>query len=160
MRRQPLPAGTTDILQILSGDKAVLAEAKRLTLLDENVIMAVVELYVLRVMLFPGASPRRILGVDYGAERGQIRRHMGYLMVWLHPDKNETAQRAAFARRVLEAWRQIETGTEVYEPRPPLEAGRSRKMFVLPWIAPPPEQAALSRLLANLRTRWRIRRSV
>jgi hypothetical protein len=161
MRRQPLPAGITFVLQILCREAGALAEAKRLTRLDENAVIAVVELYVLRVMLFAGAPPRRVLGVDGGAERGQIRRHMGYLMVWLHPDKNGMPERTAFARRVLEAWRQIEMGTEVSEPGPLFEARRNRKTsFLFPWITPPPERAAHFRLLANLRTRWRIWRSV
>ncbi len=161
MRRQPLPAGISFILQILSGEPNALAEAKRLTCLDENAIIAVVDLYVLRVMLFPGASPRRILGVGDGADRGQIRRHMGYLMSWLHPDKNGNTERAGFARRVLEAWRHIDTGTEVFEPGPPFEARRNRNtLFVLPWITLPPDRPALLRLLGHLRRRWRVWRSV
>ena len=161
LRRQPLPAGMTLLLQMLSGDAQALSEAKRLTGLDENEVIAVVELYVLRVMLFRGASPRRILGVEDGAERSQIRRHMGYLMGWLHPDKSGNTWRVAFSRRVLEAWRQIEMGTEAYQPRPPFSQRRqSRKpLFVLPWISLPPEQRLWYRIL-DWRRRLRPWRSV
>ena len=110
LRRQPLPSGITLLLQMLSGDAHALNEATSLSGLDENEVTAVVELYVLRVMLFRGASPHRVLGVEDGAERGQIRRHMGYLMGWLHPDKSGNTWRVAFSRRVMEAWRQMDGG--------------------------------------------------
>jgi len=162
LRRRPLPPGITSLLQSLSVDASALVEAKRLTCLEENEIIAVVELYILRVMLFRGASPRRVLGVEDGAERGQIRRHMGFLMGWLHPDKNGNAWRAVFAGRVLDAWRRIDLGAEVYQPRPPsIEAGRNRKtLFVLPWITRPPEQTVSFRFLGYWRRRLRLWRSV
>jgi hypothetical protein len=150
LRRQPLPTGITFLLQMLAGDARALNEATRQTGLDESEITAVVELYVLRVMLFQGASPRRILGVeDAGAERGQMRRHMGYLMGWLHPDKSGNTWRVAFSRRVLEAWRQVDTGAEAYQPRPPFSkrGQRQKPLFVLPWIPLPPEQRLWYRIL-------------
>ena len=149
LRRQPLPTGITLLLQMLAGDAHALNEATRLTGLDENEVTAVVELYVLRVMLFRGASPRRVLGVEDDAERGQIRRHMGYLMGWLHPDKSGNTWRVAFSRRVMEAWRQVDMGTEAYEPRPPFSQRRQNRkpLFVLPWISLPPEQRLWNRIL-------------
>jgi hypothetical protein len=148
LRRWPLPPGITSLLQILSGDASALAEAKRLTCLDENEIIAIVELYVLRVLLFRGASARRILGVENGAERGQMRRHMGYLMSWLHPDKSGNPWRIAFGRRVLEAWRQVDMGTDVYQPRPLFSQRRKNRntSFVLPWITVSSEQSVWYRI--------------
>ncbi len=143
MRSQPLPAGLTLLLRILSGEHEALAEAQSLTRLDENVIVAVAELYVLRVMLFRGASSRRILGVGPGAERSQIRRHMGYLMSWLHPDRSANRWRVVFARRVLDAWRRIETEAEEVGSRPrPYSAGKRRARSLIPWIAVQPERSA------------------
>jgi hypothetical protein len=149
LRRRPLPAGVTSLLQMLAGDSHALNEATRQTGLDENEVTAIVELYILRVMLFRGAPPRRILGAEEDTERGQIRRHMGYLMGWLHPDKSGNTWRLAFSRRVLEAWRQVEMGTEAYEPRTPFNPrGRNRKAsFVLPCIPLPPEQRFWYRIL-------------
>jgi hypothetical protein len=149
LRRQPLPTGITLLLQILARETEALSEAKRQTRLDENELVAVVELYILRVMLFRGASARRILGVEDGPERGHIRRHMGYLMGWLHPDKSGNTWRAPFARRVLEAWRQVDMGTETCEPRPPFSQRRQTRkaLFVLPWISLPPEQRLWYRIL-------------
>lgn len=161
LRRQPLPTGITLLLQMLAGDAQALNEATRVTRLNENEVIAVVELYILRVMLFRGASPRRILGIEDGAERGQIRRHMGYLMGWLHPDKSGNTWRVAFSRRVLEAWRQVDMGIEAYQPQPPFRQRRQNRktLFVLPWIALPPEQGLWHRIL-DWRRRLRPWRSI
>jgi hypothetical protein len=156
LRRRPLPTGITSLLQMLAGDSHALNEATRQTGLDENEVTAIVELYILRAMLFRGAPPRRILGVEEDTERGQIRRHMGYLMGWLHPDKSGNTWRVAFSRRVLEAWRQIDMGTEAYETRPPFTQRREhrRPLFVLPWMPLPPEQRVWYRILDWGRRLW------
>ena len=125
MRSTRLPEGLTFLLRILSGERQALVEAQHMTRLDEEAIISIVEFYVLQVMLFRGASSRRILGVEPGAERSQIRRHMGYLMNWLHPDREANTWRVAFARRVLDSWHQIERGTEEDGPRLPSAATRT-----------------------------------
>ena len=143
MRSMPLPEGLTLLLQILSGEQQALVEAQDMTRLDGKVTISIVEFYVLRVMLFRGASPHRILGVEPEAERSQIRRNMGYLMNWLHPDREASTWRVAFARRVLDAWNQIESGAQEGGPRLPSAATRTgRPLFVTPWIAVRPPRAA------------------
>ena len=142
MRSMPLPEGLTFLLQILSGERLALVEAQEMTGLDEKVIISIVEFYVLRVMLFRGASSHRILAVEPGVERSQIRRHMGYLMNWLHPDREASTLRVAFARRVLDAWHQIEIGAEEDGPQLPSTGTRKgRPLFITPWIAVRPAQA-------------------
>ncbi len=143
MRSTRLPEGLTFLLRILSGDRPALVEAEHMTRLDEEAIISIVEFYVLQVMLFRGASSRRILGVEPGAERSQIRRHMGYLMNWLHPDREANTWRVAFARRVLDSWHQIERGAEEDGPRLPSAATPTgRQLFLIPWIAVRPPRAA------------------
>jgi len=156
MRSRPLPEGLTLILKILSGDLQALAEARRLTPLDDNDILGVAELYVLRVMLYRGAPPHRVLGVGPGAERGQIRRHMSWLMNWLHPDKNANPWRAVFLHRVLDAWRQIGMGTEEdWLPPPSIVTKRRRRPFLIPWISEPPPQR-IGRFLGGWRRLMRL----
>jgi hypothetical protein len=143
MRSMRLPEGLTFLLRILSGERQALVEAERMTRLDEGDIISIVEFYVLQVMLFRGASSRRILGVEPGAERSQIRRHMGYLMSWLHPDREASTWRVVFARRVLDAWRQIERGAEQDGPQLPSVAPRTgRRLFLIPRIAVRPPRVA------------------
>jgi hypothetical protein len=114
-----------------------------MTRLDEDAIISIVEFYVLQVMLFRGASSRRVLGVESSAERSQIRRHMGYLMSWLHPDRDASPWRVVFARRVLDSWHQIERGAEEDGPQRPSVATRpGRQLFLIPWIAERPPRVA------------------
>jgi hypothetical protein len=144
MRSTRLPEGLTFLLRILSGDRRARVEAQRMTRLDEDAIISIVESYVLQVMLFRGASSRRILGVEPGVERSQIRRHMGYLMSWLHPDREASPWRVVFARRVLDAWHQIERGAEEDGPQLPSVATTrtGRQLFFIPWIAVRPPRVA------------------
>ena len=147
MRSKRLPEGLSFLLRILSGERQALAEAQRLTRLNEDAIISIVEFYVLQVMLFRGAPPRRVLGVELGAERSQIRRHMAYLMGWLHPDKEANTWRVVFARRVLDSWHQIEKGVEEDGPRLPYAATNTgRGVFLVPWIVVRPQRAAWVRL--------------
>jgi hypothetical protein len=147
MRSMRLPEGLTFLLRILSGERQARVEAQRITRLDEDAIVSIVEFYVMQVMLFRGASSRRILGVEPDAERSQIRRHMGYLMSWLHPDKEASSWRIVFARRVLDAWRQIEGGAEEDGSQLPSVATRTgRRLFLIPWIAERPPRVAWVRL--------------
>jgi hypothetical protein len=155
MRSQPLPDGVTLILQILSGDINSLAEAQSLTRLEDNDIIGVAELYVFRVMLYRGASPYRVLGAEVGAERTQLRRNMGYLMNWLHPDKTASNWRAVFAHRVLDAWHQVDKGIAEEGTGLRVVAG-SRRSFLVPWISAPPERVARTGFVSLWRNRLRL----
>ena len=94
MRVQELPTGVNLLLRILVGDADALSEARNLTGLRDQDLLVIAELYVLKVMLYRGASARRILGVGFGADRREMRQHMGWLLAWLHPDRNPGAWRA------------------------------------------------------------------
>ncbi|MFN3890317.1 MAG: hypothetical protein ACK4MV_07965 [Beijerinckiaceae bacterium] len=101
MRRNPLPEGVKDILAGLAAPAgAGNFEQHRDAL----------EYWVQEVMLFPGAPPHRVLGVQPGAARQEMRENMKLLMIWLHPDANQNHWRSAFAHRVLEAWKDASTG--------------------------------------------------
>jgi hypothetical protein len=141
MRSQPLPTGAKLLLRILADESGALSEARRMTGLSDKDLAAVAELYVLQVMLYRGASPRRILGVGPEAERTEIRSHMRYLMTWLHPDKAASDWHAAFAGRVIGAWRSIDRNGGPETPR--VAGGASRKLLPrgVPWIALAKERA-------------------
>jgi hypothetical protein len=159
MRSRRLPEGVIFLLQILSREDETLAEAKKLTRLNEDAIVAIVELYVLQVMLFRGAPAHRVLGVEPGAERSQSRRHMGYLMGWLHPDKEANPWRLAYARRVLEAWHQIEKTADNEGPQVASVATiTGRGAFLIPWIAVQPQKVTWGRFpLSGI---WRSRKQL
>lgn len=135
MRRRPLPTGVEPLLQILAGDGASVAAAAGLAWDKDGHLLGAVELYVEQVMLYPGAPPRRVLGVDDGAGRPEMRRHMGLLMTWLHPDKNAAAEwRSAYAGRVLAAWRELSAEAA----SPPGRRSVSTREAKAPQPPPPP----------------------
>jgi hypothetical protein len=149
----------TFLLRILSGERDALVEAQLLSRLNEDALIPIVEFYVLQVMLFRGAPAPRVLGVEPGTERSQIRRHMGYLMGWLHPDKEASTWRVIFARRVLDAWRQVEKGADEDAPQPQSVATNSRRgAFWIPWITEQPQKAAWFRF--PLVSFWRRRKQL
>jgi hypothetical protein len=146
MQAQVLPTGVNLLLRILVGDADALNEARNLTGMRDKDLLVIAELYVLKVMLYRGASARRILGVGFSADRREMRQHMGYLMAWLHPDRNPGAWRAAFASRVITAWRSIDRDQEDQgTPVRSAVASRFRRSQRIPWIALPPEPAISQR---------------
>ncbi|MGO8831541.1 MAG: hypothetical protein ACLQE9_01825 [Roseiarcus sp.] len=103
---------------------------------------AVAEVFVLQVMLHREASSLRTLGVAEDADRTEILAHMRDLLKWLHPDRNPNAWRAAFAGRVIDAWRRVDRGLEDEKPRSSaVRMSRSRRLYRVAWIARPLEPA-------------------
>jgi hypothetical protein len=129
-RRRRLPDGVLEVIKIAAGCEETLAEVARLTSREPAEIRAAAEFYVREALLFEGADSRRVLGVRAEADREQMRRHMSWLMRWLHPDRAATAD-LDLARRVLEAWRDSASGPPPADaPRPiaaPHVAGRRRR---------------------------------
>ena len=155
MRCQPLPEDIKLLLGILAADADALTEARRITGFPQNELAPIIESYVLKVMLFRGASSRRVLGVESNAERHEIRRNLRYLLNWLHPDKNASIWHAAFARRVIVAWRSIDRGQDDGEPSGPTsKAHRSRYPQRLPWIVLPPPVNRQRHPVRSLRRFW------
>jgi hypothetical protein len=121
--RQPLPEGVLELIKIVAGCEETLCEAAALTGREPEAVKAAADFYLRHALFFDGAEPFRILGVAAGAKRDEMRLHMRWLMIWLHPDHAHDPQHAALAGRVLEAWRQSASG---------------------PWLAPPPAGVATS----------------
>jgi hypothetical protein len=103
--RQPLPEGILDLIKIAAGCEETLAQAVALSGRDAETVKAAAEFYLRHALFFEGADSFRLLGVEAGAAREEMRLHMRWLMIWLHPDHGPDSDRAALAGRVLEAWR-------------------------------------------------------
>ena len=148
MRLQTLPEGVGALLQILSGEPDALREARRATGLSESSLLAIVELYVLQILLHRDASPRRILGVNDAAERPEMRLHLRDLLNWLHPDKSTDPLRAAFAARVSDAWRHVNQTNQpgrLSGATMPTARRPSSRLNRVPWIALAPEPSSRHR---------------
>ena len=103
-RVRPLPEGVREVLVILADQNS------------SNVTLDVrhkLENYVLQVLLYRGAPPHRLLGVNQGVTRQEMRTNMALLMRWLHPDSlGEGGWRSAYAPRVLNAWKELSSKTD------------------------------------------------
>jgi hypothetical protein len=146
MRARELPTGVKLLLRILANEPGALSEARSLTGISDEHLVVIAELYVMRVVVYRGAPARRVLGVGSGADRAEMRRHMGYLLTWLHPDKSSGTWPIAFATRVIAAWRSIDRGGE--DESPPVRlpvSSRSRRSLRVPWIPLPVDVSRRSR---------------
>lgn len=138
-REQPLPDGVIDVIRIAAGCDVTLEDAARQSGKDLQFIKAAAEFYVQQILLFSTADSHRILGVRPGASREEMRTHMRWLMIWLHPDHAHADWQTVFARRVLEAWRDVRSApVTVQAPAiargPPTAAPR-----YIPWVRLPIE---------------------
>lgn len=161
MRRQELPDDTLLLIKIAAGcEESGVAAAQRAEI-PLRVVQHAAKSYLLQILFAPGSSPSRVLGVNPGASMATIREHMKWLLIWLHPDHNSNEWEAAFAERVLVAWKDVRdpkrTASIVVSNRPPQPAaGRRtnrpvRSRAHLRWIALP---------LPNAETRRRRRRRI
>jgi hypothetical protein len=106
--RQPLPEGILELLEIAAGCDETVREAVALSGRDAPAVRAAAEFYLRHALFCEGADSFRLLGVTAGeTTRAEMRLHMRWLMIWLHPDHGPDPERAAFAGRVLEAWRAL-----------------------------------------------------
>jgi hypothetical protein len=137
MIQTPLPSDIDAVLRFLAGELQVndlpSEEVKRLR--------DTLERYVQTIMLYPGASPERVLGVAKGANREVMRAHMRLLMIWLHPDRAGDTWRANYSKRVLDAWR-IKSAIPQCIDAPPLNVSSRRvrpktRELKLSWVPLP-----------------------
>jgi hypothetical protein len=105
MRTHPLPPDTLVLIRIAAGCPETIDDAVRATGVSAGAIRDASVLYLQNVLFAVDADSRRVLGVDHCATRGEMREHLRWLMIWLHPDGNRAGWESIFAERVLRAWR-------------------------------------------------------
>ena len=110
LRAAPFPPGVRLVLDILAGDARAIRRAEADYGIAAAVLVDLAENYVLQTMLYRGAPPRHILGLNPDDPRPTARDHMGALLKWVHPDRNPNPWQSAFVARVAEAWRLVDRG--------------------------------------------------
>ena len=151
MRRQRLPAGVTQLLDILAGDNGTLLDFATKSGVPSDEAFAAVEFYVKSILLYADAPHWRVLGHEMGAPRDHLRQHMRLLMIWLHPDRAISQWQANYARRVIEAWKFLSKQKATSTPKLARTEADCRSVYTRPWIRQPLTDFASSK---RFRAKW------
>jgi curved DNA-binding protein CbpA len=97
------------LLRIVAGD----AEAERAaaTLADRplEVVRRAAAFFIEQILFSPDADSYQVLGASPQASSAELRRNMGLLLRWLHPDLDPRGERSIFIGRVTAAWNDLKT---------------------------------------------------
>ena len=108
-RQQPLPPGMPLLLAAAAGDPEALDIASRTLERSVGDVTASARFFVEQVMLVPGGSSYRALGLGPDAAAADLRRHFAWCLKFLHPDRDPVGDRASLALRVTSAWDDLKT---------------------------------------------------
>lgn len=153
LREQALPLDLLELIRLVAGSSEAAQAAVAATGEPLRAIHSAAVFYLREMLFFPGADLHRNLGLSSAATRSQMRLHMRWLLLWLHPDHNSNEGAAIFAERVIRAWRELgplekqrvgESNDALLDlgrrrtgpPRP-----RRQTAMRVPWIAVPIEAA-------------------
>ena len=106
----PIPANVIEIMQIAAASPKACEEAAAATGEPAHVLVEASRFYLQQLLFRPESDSYRVLGLHPGASRAAARKHMRWLMQWLHPDRSSGLEEV-YAARVLKAWREI-SGSE------------------------------------------------
>jgi hypothetical protein len=139
IQREPLPEGMLDVIKVAAGCPQTLARAARLTGERDEVVRDAAIVYLQTALFAPSADSYRVLGVSRNAPRDEMRRHLGWLMKWLHPDREASGWESNLAARVLGAWDEVKTAERRarYDRQHPAEAPPPRRppgQWRRPWL--------------------------
>lgn len=118
MRRQELPSDVIVPIRLAAGCPETAWEAMQSTQLSSEILRDAARTYLQLVLFTDEGDCYRVLGVQRGASRSQMREHMRWLLEWLHPDRNSGEWESVYAERVIQAWRDAKTGVAPATPTP------------------------------------------
>jgi len=102
-----LPPNIIELMRIAAASPEACELAAATTGEPTPVVIEAARFYLQHVLFRPDADCYRILGIAPTASRATARRHMRWLLQWLHPDRNRNGWDAVYAERVLKAWREV-----------------------------------------------------
>jgi hypothetical protein len=107
MRSAPLPTGILLLLRLAAEEAEAQAEAGKLDRRAPDAHREAAIFFIEQILLASNSNAYRMLGLDETATSSEMRRHMAYLLKWLHPDRNRDPYKTRLARRVILAWNEI-----------------------------------------------------
>lgn len=112
VRSATLPDGITTLLEVAAGEADAVAEACRQFGRNAESLEAAASFFIEQVLFDPEADSYRVLGSPPDAPHADLRRHMGLIAKWLHPDRRPHADgfdRTVFVTRLTTAWNSLKT---------------------------------------------------
>jgi hypothetical protein len=109
LRREPLPDGVLLLLRIASGDGDAERTAVAMSGRSLETVRRSAAFFIEQIMFAANADSYRVLGAGPQASAGELRRNVGLLLRWLHPDIDRGGARSIFVRKVTEAWNNLKT---------------------------------------------------
>lgn len=109
MRSAPLPPGILLLLRLAAEDGDARLDAEKITTRARESHRDAAIFFIEQILLTSSSDAYRVLGLDRTATVSEMRRHMAYLLRWLHPDRNTDPHKGRLARRVLLAWNELRT---------------------------------------------------
>lgn len=134
VRKRPLPPEVTSVIRVAAGSQELTQEFSSKYGCSDNHIREACIFFLQQAVLFSGADSFRTLGVNPGAPVEQIHTHRRWLLVWLHPDRNQNRWESALFAKVQSAAKALGGGaphTAVKPIRRPIRRPR-RGAKVLP----------------------------
>src|SRR5215469_1633570 len=122
----PLPPNIVELMRIAAASPEACQTAAGQTGEPKPVVIEAARFYLQQVLFRADADCYRILGIKPTASRATARDHMRWLLEWLHPDRNSNSWDAAYAERVLKAWREVSVSDGPLT-KPSSARGRKRK---------------------------------
>jgi DnaJ domain len=109
LRSEPLPRGLPLLLRIAGGEVEAELVAAKMVDRSRDVVREAAAFFIEQILLFPEADSYRALGTTSEATATELRRNMGWLMAWLHPDRTRDGEQSVFVARVTRAWNDLKT---------------------------------------------------
>ena len=108
-RSEPLPDGVLTLLRIVAGDTEAEREAAALMDRPPEVVRRAAAFFIEQILFAPDADSYQVLGASPQASSAELRRNIGLLLRWLHPDLDPRGERSIFIGRVTAAWNDLKT---------------------------------------------------
>lgn len=110
VRKRPLPPDVTPVIRVAAGSAELTQEFAQKYSRSDNHIREACIFFLQQVVLHSGADNFRTLGVNPGAAVDQIHAHRRWLLMWLHPDRNQNRWESALFDRVQSAAKALAGG--------------------------------------------------
>jgi hypothetical protein len=107
MRSAPLPPGVLLLLRLAAAESEAEREAGKINKRVPDANREAAIFFIEQILLASNSDPYRVLGLDDTATTTELRRHMAFLLKWLHPDLSSDPHKARLAQRVLVAWNEL-----------------------------------------------------